>query len=86
MHALAGNYGPAARRAEESNWAIVVGRDAVHVTGFSIPTGLEARMKQLLDALGEVISVGKHRMPRSCGAKRATASTGQASETSRSGG
>jgi hypothetical protein len=84
MHALAGHYGPATPRPEESSWVIVSGHDTVRITAFSIPSKLRAKMEPLLKVLDEVISVGKRGMPRSCAGKRAMQSTARDNGTSNS--
>ena len=70
IHALAGDYGPAVRRAEESTWVIVAGHDTVRITASSIPPELTAKLEPLLRVLDEVISAGKLGLPRSCVSKR----------------
>lgn len=79
MHALAGDYGPVARRAEESTWVIVAGHDTVRITAFSILPELKAKLEPLLGVLDEVISVGKLGLPRPCVSKRTIKSMMQGS-------
>jgi hypothetical protein len=76
VHALAGNHVPAAPRADESTWVIVLGHDTVRITAFSIPPELRAKLEPLFKVLGEVLSVGKRDMPQSCSSKRTVNGTG----------
>lgn len=69
VHAVAGNHVPVTPHAEESTWVIVVGHDTVRITASSIPPELRARLEPLLKTVEEVVSVGKRRMPQSCGSK-----------------
>jgi hypothetical protein len=86
LHALAGDYGPATRRAEESTWVIVVGHDTVRITASAMPSKLRAGMEPLLKALDEVISVGMRDMPRSCAGKQTAESARRTIQTAHGSG
>jgi hypothetical protein len=63
VHAVAGNYVPAARRADESTWVITVGRDRVRIGDFgTIRPELRAKLEPLLKVLVEVLAVGERRI------------------------
>jgi hypothetical protein len=63
-HAIAGNYGPATPRADESTWVITVGPERVRIHDFSISQAMRAKLEPLLKVLLEVLSVGERRAVR----------------------
>ena len=63
VHAVAGNYVPAARQADESTWVITVGRDRLRIGDFgTIRPELRAKLEPLLKVLVEVLAVGERRI------------------------
>ena len=68
VHAVAGNYVPAAPGADESHWLIAVGRDRVRIGDFGvIRPELRAKLEPLLKVLVEVLAVGERRIKAGTG-------------------